>query len=212
MDLVLPAASAYASHYTEEEDHVLREIAAYTAAHHPKAHMLSGPVQGAFLRSLSNLIRPQWALDIGTFTGYSALCIATGLAQGGKLFTLEERAEDAAIARQFIGQSQQSASIDLVVTDAKTWIKAHQIPWDLVFLDADKTGYIEYYEQLIPMMPAGGVLLADNVLFHGEVLRDPIVGKNARAIHAFNEHVKADDRTSQVMLTLRDGLLMITKK
>jgi caffeoyl-CoA O-methyltransferase len=212
MDLVLPSAAAYASRYTDEEDGLLSEIAAYTALHHPKAHMLSGQVQGAFLRLLSNLIRPKWALDIGTFTGYSALCLANGLAEGGKLFTLEERAEDAAIALHFIAQSKQSDAIDLVVTDAKTWIKAHQIPWDLVFLDADKTGYIEYYEQLIPMMPAGGVLLADNVLFHGEVLRDPIAGKNARAIHAFNEHVKADHRTSQVMLTLRDGLLLITKK
>jgi predicted O-methyltransferase YrrM len=212
MEIVSREANEYAAAFSDPEDALLKRVADYTLQQHPKAHMLSGAVQGALLTSLARLLSPSLILDIGTFTGYSALCLAKGLKPGGRLYTLENRPEDAHIASTFIAESAFASQIEPVLTDAKTWIEQHPFPWDLVFLDADKTGYIEYYELLIPLMRKGGLMIADNVLFHGEVLQDSVRGKNPQAVQAFNEHVRADVRTTQVLLTVRDGLMLITKK
>lgn len=210
--IISPQAEAYAQLFTSTENELLREIEQDTLTHHPHAHMLSGQVQGKFLSFLSTILRPTYVLEIGTFTGYSALCLAEGLQPNGQLHTIECREEDASTARNYFSKSYRKDQIHLHVGNASEIIPTIDHPWDLVFLDADKTGYIGYYEQLVPRLSERGIILADNVLFHGQVFEDPISGKNAKAIHAFNEHVKLDDRTEQVLLTIRDGLLMVKKK
>jgi len=210
--IISPQAEAYAQLFTSADDALLKEIEEYTNAHHPHAHMLSGQVQGKFLAFLSTILRPKYVLEIGTFTGYSALCLAEGLQSNGELHTIECREEDAQTAQNYFSKSYRKDQIHLHIGNAGEIIPTLEHPWDLVFIDADKTGYIDYYEQLVPRMAENGIILADNVLFHGQVLEAPISGKNAKAIHAFNEHVKKDTRTEQVLLTIRDGLLMVKKK
>ncbi len=212
MELVNDTAERYAGKFTSPLDAVLQEVEAFTLQHHPHAHMLSGHVQGKMLEMISTMLRPERILEIGTFTGFSALCLLKGLQPGGLLHTIELREEDAATARKYFGKASVNDKIKLHFGDAKLVIPTLLEQWDLVFIDADKTGYIDYYELTLPRIKPGGFILADNVLFHGEVLQETLKGKNAKAIQAFNEHVAADNRVEQVMLTVRDGLLLIKKR
>lgn len=212
MELVNQKAEQYAKLNTSPLDFVLDEIESHTLTNHPHAHMLSGHVQGKFLEMISRMIKPARILEIGTFTGFSALCLAKGLEENGKLHTLEIREADANIARAYFIKAGTEDKINLHVGDALQIIPTLKEEWDLVFIDADKVNYINYYELTLPLLKKGGWLLADNVLFHGEVLEQKVTGKNAKAIQAFNEHVKNDDRVQQAMLTIRDGLLLIQKK
>ncbi|MFZ1307058.1 MAG: O-methyltransferase [Ferruginibacter sp.] len=212
MELINTRAEQYANKNTTALDEVLKEIETYTLANHPHAQMLSGHVQGKVLEFFSKMIAPKRILEIGTFTGFSALCLAKGLTPDGKLITLELRKDDAATANDYFRKAGMETRIDLHVGDALEIIPTLQENWDLVFIDADKVNYINYYELTLPWIKSGGWILADNVLFHGEVLEENIKGKNAKAIQAFNEHVKNDDRVEQAMLTIRDGLLLIQKK
>jgi caffeoyl-CoA O-methyltransferase len=209
---IIDQAVSYSDVFTTPADPLLQLILDETRATHPKAHMLSGEVQGQFLSMLSCLKKPMRILEIGTFTGYSALCLAKGLDVNGKLYTIENRTDDAHTADRYFKQSKYAHQIELLIGDAKEIIPTLPYAFDLVFIDADKTGYIDYYEMIVPMLAKGGVIIADNVLFHGEVLAETISGKNAIAIHAFNEHVNNDPRTTQVLLTVRDGMLLIQKK
>lgn len=211
MDLILPLAEQYAAQFTSPEDSLLARVHEDTNAH-PKAHMLSGHTQGAFLTFVSRLVQPKRILEIGTFTGYSALCLAKGLASGGQLHTIESREEDADTAQRNFNLSDDRDKIILHRGNALEIIPALKENWDLVFIDADKTGYIHYYEMLVPALRTGAVVLADNVFFHGEVLEEPLKGKNAKAIQAFNEHVRQDPTVEHVLLTIRDGLMLILKK
>ncbi|MBU6262383.1 MAG: O-methyltransferase [Bacteroidetes bacterium] len=208
---IIDKAIQYSDVFTTPAEPLLQKILDETRATHPKAHMLSGEVQGQFLSMLSCLKSPVNILEIGTFTGYSALCLAKGLTPSGVLHTIESRPEDAQTASKYFEQSKYAHQIKLHVGDAKEIIPTLPLNWDLVFIDADKTGYTQYYEMVVPMLAKGGIIIADNVLFHGEVLEETISGKNAAAINAFNEHVKNDTRTSQVLLTIRDGMLLIQK-
>ena len=212
MDIVHPLAEAYANLITSDEDVLLQTITNHTNSKHPKAHMLSGKVQGQFLTFISTIMRPKYVLEIGTFTGYSALCLAKGLQQGGELHTIELRESDAQTAQTFFNQSNQTNEIHLHIGEALEIILQLPHRWDLVFIDADKTGYIDYYELIVPALNENGLIIVDNVLFHGQVLEEPLKGKNAKAIDAFNKHVAADSRTENVLLTFRDGLLLIKKK
>jgi len=211
MELVNLLAEEYAAKYSSEEDELLQKINLHTTKNHEHAHMLSGHVQGSFLAMLSGLLRPERILEIGTFTGYSALCLARGLKGGGTLHTIELREEDAATARAYFEQSLYKNNIELHVGNASQIIPTLHELWDMVFIDADKTGYIDYYELILPCVKQNGIIIADNVLFHGQVLEKNISGKNAKAIDAFNEHVKNDSRVEQVLLTVRDGLMLIRK-
>ncbi len=202
----------YCLQFSSPQHALLHEIEAYTIQQHPKAHMLSGSLQGQLLAFVSKLVQPKYILEIGTFTGYSALCLAEGLQALGELHTLENRIEDAQVAQQFFNKSIHKNNIHLHIGDAVNTLQSLSKPWNLVFIDADKTGYIDYYELILPILPAGAVVIADNILFHNEVLEEPIKGKNAKAIHAFNAHVQKDSRTEEVLLPIRDGLSFIRKK
>jgi caffeoyl-CoA O-methyltransferase len=211
MEIINNLAEEYARNFSSKEDELLAEIAAYTNQFHPHAQMLSGDVQGKFLETISCLLQPQRILEIGTFTGYSALCLAKGLQPNGMLHTIELREEDAATARNYFSKSLENKKIVLHIGNAIDIIPILEEKWDIIFIDADKVSYIEYYELTLPNLKQNGLIIADNVLFHGEVLQDNIKGKNAKAIDAFNGHVANDKRVEQVMLTVRDGLLLIRK-
>jgi predicted O-methyltransferase YrrM len=212
MELVNPLAEAYAEQYSTSDDALLAQIQIETKEQHPHAHMLSGPVQGRLLAFLSKMIQAERILEIGSFTGYSAICLAEGLTETGELHTIELREEDANTASLNFSKSKRNKQIHLHIGNAKEIIPSLDMEWDLVFIDADKTGYIDYYELIVPRLRKNGWIIADNVLFHGQIFEDPISGKSAKAIQAFNEHVLADERTEQVLLTIRDGLFLIKKK
>ncbi len=212
MEIINNKAEDYANQFSSPTDNLLQEIEKYTLQNHPQAIMLSGPVQGKLLEMISCMIKPARVLEIGTFMGYSALCLAKGLAPNGELHTLEIRKEDAAIAKNYFSKSLYSKQIILHEGNALDIIPALHETWDLIFIDADKVNYINYYELTLPLLKKRGFILADNVLFHGEVLEKNITGKNAKAIHAFNEHLKNDTRIQHVLITVRDGLMLIQKK
>jgi caffeoyl-CoA O-methyltransferase len=211
MELINHIAENYAKQFSSPLDEVLQEIEAYTLQNHPQAHMLSGHVQGKVLEMISGMIKPQTILEVGTFTGFSALCLVKGLQPGGQLHTIELREEDAAIAKKYFTKANVTNKIQLYLGDARQIIPTLNQQWDLVFIDADKVGYIEYYELTLPNVKPGGFIVADNVLFHGEVLQTAPKGKNAKAIQAFNEHVAKDNRVQNAILTVRDGLMLIKK-
>lgn len=211
MELVAHIAEQYAQKFSSPLDNVLQQVEDVTLQHHPHAHMLSGHVQGKLLEMISCMLQPERILEIGTFTGFSALCLAKGLKPGGLLHTIELREEDAAAAQKYFAQANVTGNIKLHIGNALEIIPALDEEWDLVFIDADKTGYIDYYELTLPAVKKGGFIVADNVLFHGDVLQETLKGKNAKAVHAFNEHVLNDARTEQVLLTVRDGLMLIKK-
>lgn len=212
MELINPLAQQYAESFTSATDSVLTQIEQETNQNHPHAHMLSGHHQGKFLEFISHMVRPATILEIGTFTGYSALCLAKGLRSGGRLHTIELREEDAAVARENFHKAKANEKIILHVGNALEIIPTLGETWDLVFIDADKGNYKRYYDLVLPALNKDGVILADNVLFHGQVLEKPITGKNAIGIHEFNEHVRQDDGVEQVTVTIRDGLMIIRKK
>lgn len=212
MELVNELAQAYASTYSSKLSPLLEEIEQYTKANHPEAHMLSGPLQGRFLALVSQLLRPRRVLEIGTFMGYSALCLAEGLSEDGQLHTIELRDVDADRAAGYFARSNRADRIILHRGNALGIIPTLDETWDLVFIDADKPGYSDYYRLVLPRVRPGGLIIADNVLFHGQVLESPIEGKSAKAIQAFNELVGADEGVEKVMLTIRDGLFFIRKK
>ena len=209
--LIPEIVEQYADAMTSSEDDLLANINKQTIASHPLHHMLSGKVQGKFLTFISQLIQPKYVLDIGTFTGYSALCLAAGLQNDGELHTIELRAEDAATAQINFSNYNEHKKIHLHIGKALDIIPKLPYKWDLVFIDADKTGYIDYYEMVLPMLQDNGLIIADNVLFHGQVLEQPLKSKSAKAIDAFNKYIAADKRVAQVLLTVRDGLLLIKK-
>lgn len=205
-------AQSYADRYTSASDLILEELTERTYADHSQPHMLSSKVQGRFLEMISSMIRPKRILEIGTFTGYSALCLAKGLHEKGQLHTIEIREPEAQVARNYFRLSVWQHQIQLHLGNALEIIPLLNEKWDLVFIDADKVNYLEYYQLVFPRVRPGGIIIADNVLFHGEVLQEPVKGKNAIAIQSFNDFVKQDTRVEQVLLTVRDGLMLIRKK
>lgn len=211
MEIVNPLAQQYAESFTTPDNALLHEVADFTIRTHAKPHMLSGHLQGKFLEMVSCMIRPLYILEIGTFTGYSALCLAKGLLPSGELHTIEVREEDATVAQGFINRSAFSEQIKIHIGDAQQIVDELDYPWDLVFIDADKVSYTEYFNRVLPKVKPGGFILADNVLFHGQVLTPDIKGKNPKAIQAFNEYIMQRTDIEKVLLPLRDGLYLIRK-
>ncbi len=212
MLIISEAANNYATAHTSTESDLLREVNEYTLANQHGYQMLSGPVQGQFLQMVSTMMRPERILEIGTYTGYSALCLAAGLSPTGQLHTIEYDGATAEIARGFFNKSETAAQIISHTGNALHIIPKLEETWDLVFIDADKPAYIDYYELTLPQLRKNGIIIADNVLFHGEVPDEQRKGKNAIALHAFNERVRNDNRVAHVLLTVRDGLMLIQKK
>ena len=156
-------------------------------------------------------IRPRRILEIGTFLGYSAVCLAKGLTEDGQLHTIELRQEEAAKAKEFFSQSPFNSKIILHLGSALDIIPGLDETWDLVFIDADKPAYIEYFNLVLPKVRKNGFIFADNIFFHGQVLEQEVKGKNAIGIKAFNEHIQQRTDIEKVILTLRDGLFLIRK-
>ncbi len=202
----------YAEKFSSPEDALLEEIADYTRTNHPEHQMLSGHLQGKFLEMASMMIRPRRILEIGTFTGYSALCLVKGLPDDGLLHTIELREKDAAIAKGFFDRSVYKEKIVLHTGDAKKIVTGLDEMFDLVFIDADKPGYIEYFNLVFPKLKENGFIFADNIFFHGEAIETEPKGKNAKAIKDFNEFVNNRTDVEKMILTLRDGLYLIRKK
>ncbi len=211
MDIINAAVQQYSEKYTSAEDKLLKEVFDFTLRNHPKHHMISGPLQGKFLEMVSFMIKPERILEIGTFTGYSALCLAKGLEDGGLLHTIELREEDANAAKSFFEQSFFKEKIILHVGDALEIVGKLDDTWDLVFIDADKENYISYFNLVLPKVKQNGFILADNVLFHGEVLEKEVKGKSAKAIQAFNDFLLTRTDIEKCLLPLRDGLMLIRK-
>ena len=212
MELINPAVQEYAEKFSSPEDALLHEVAVYTITNHPEHHMLSGHLQGKFLEMASMMIRPRRILEIGTFTGYSALCLAKGLTDDGQLHTIELRENDAATAKEFFDRSIYKEKISLHTGDAKKIVSILDETFDLVFIDADKPGYIEYFNLVFPKVKKNGFIFADNIFFHGQVIETEGAGKNAKAIKAFNEFINSRTDIEKMILTLRDGLYLIRKK
>ena len=211
MDLIHPLVQAYAEKYSSPEDDILKTIADFTIKNHPESHMLSGHLQGKLLEMISYMLRPRRILEIGTFTGYSALSLAKGLAEDGILHTIELREEDANKAKYFFDQSELKDKIILHTGTALDIIPTLGESWDLVFIDADKPAYIDYFNLVLPKLRKNGFILADNIFFHGQVFEENIKGKSAKGIYAFNEMIKGRNDIDKMILTIRDGLFLIRK-
>ena len=211
MDFFHPLLEPYTQKYSTGDDALLAEVYEYTIKNHPKHHMISGPLQGRFLEMISHMIKPKRILEIGTFTGYSALCLAKGLPDAGILHTIELRETDAALAKSFFDRSFFSQKIILHIGDALQIIGELKETWDLVFIDADKENYVHYFNLVLSQVRQNGFILADNVLFHGEVLEEKIKGKSAKAIQAFNDYLLSRSDVEKMILPLRDGLMLIRK-
>ena len=212
MELINPLVQEYAERFSSPEDALLNEVAVFTVTNHPEHQMLSGHLQGKFLEMASTMIRPRRILEIGTFTGYSALCLAKGLTDDGLLHTIELRENDAATAKGFFDRSVHKENIVLHTGDAKEIVTQLDEIFDLVFIDADKPGYIEYFNLVFPKVRKNGFIFADNIFFHGQAIEAEPKGKNARAIKAFNEFINSRTDIEKMILTLRDGLYLIRKK
>ncbi len=214
----------YISEHSTPENEVLADITRETYVHVLNPHMLSGHVQGRVLSMLSYMIKPKRILELGTFTGYSALCLAEGLAEGGKLITIEHNDELEETIRRNISKSPLSEKIELIIGDAKEVLQRSGLSgeaglcsfseavYDLVFIDADKREYCAYLDLVYPLVPVGGFILADNTLWDGHII-DPAYNKDKQTLglRAFNDKLKEDDRFEQVILPLRDGLTIIRK-
>ena len=211
MKLIHPLAQQYAEKYSSPEDKLLKEVAEFTIQNHKESVMLSGHLQGKVLEMISCMIRPQRVLEIGTFTGYSALSLAKGLTDDGLLHTIELRDADAAKAKTFFNRSSFASKIILHTGNALDIIPSLNESWDLVFIDADKPAYIEYFNLVLPQVRKNGFILADNIFFHGQVLEDKVTGKSAKGIAAFNEFIKKRTDIEKVILTIRDGLFLVRK-
>jgi predicted O-methyltransferase YrrM len=201
----------YLENHTTKSSGVLEKVfrEAHLTTIYPR--MLSGPIQGKFLEMVSRMIRPKSILEIGTFTGYSAICLANGLPPDGKLITIEvdEELEDVII--QHIKSSGLQDKIALVIGDALQIIPDLQDSFDLIFLDADKANYPLYYPIIMEKLRSGGFLLVDNVLWGMKVLDDNIQDFETKAIRQFNDLVSADAQVHQVLLPMRDGLMLVQK-
>lgn len=202
----------YISLHTTPENEALQAITRDTHVHILNPHMLSGHVQGRALSMISHMIRPKRILELGTFTGYSALCLAEGLAKDGQLVTIEHNDELKETIRRNLSRSPLSDRIDLHIGDCKLVIGGLDGPYDLVFIDADKREYCTYLDLVYPLVPVGGFILADNTLWDGHII-DAAYDKDKQTLglRAFNDRLAADERFEQVILPLRDGLTLIRK-
>lgn len=210
--LISKALDQYSEQFTTPETEVLASLNRETNMKIPMPVMLSGHLQGSLLAMLSHMIKPNNILEIGTYTGYSAICLAQGLQEGGHLQTIDINEELEDICFSYFCKAGLQDKIVQHIGSASEIIPRLAGSFDLVFIDADKQNYHLYYDLVIDRVPVGGYILADNVLYDGEVVL-PVEeqSKNARAIHAFNEKVRQDKRVEHVLLPVRDGIMVMRK-
>lgn len=201
----------YIEAHTTDEIPLLYELNRETHQKTYYPNMLSGKVQGKFLEMIVAMLQPKRILEIGTFTGYSALSMTQALPEGGCLITVDRNEETAGFAKRYFDNSGCKEKIRFITGDARDVIPSLEETFDLIFIDADKFQYTEYYELAFPKLRTGGFFLADNVLWGGKAVEDKRPDKETLGIREFNDHVRDDDRVEQVMLSVRDGLLLIHK-
>lgn len=212
MDFIDKKIEDYARSFTTPETETMNELNRETFLNKLQPRMLSGHIQGSFLKMISQMIQANSILEIGTYTGYSAIALASGLKENGTLTTLEFNEEHEQIALKYFKKAGLADRIDLRIGKAEEIIPTLNKAWDLVFIDADKINYSKYYDLVIDSIPSGGWILADNVLWSGKVLQeDDNLDKDTIAIKAFNKKVNDDERVENMILPFRDGLLLIRK-
>lgn len=197
------------THLTDEND-LLKRLDRETHLKTLAPQMLSGHTQGNFLSIISRMLRPKNILEIGTFSGYAALCLAEGLVEDGRLYTIEVNPDILYITRKYFDESVHRKKIELMEGDAKEIIKTLDVQFDLVFLDADKLHYDTYFELIFEKVRSGGLIMADNVLWSGKVYNKKM-DKTTKALHDFNVKMAQDHRVQNIILPLRDGINMIQK-
>ena len=212
MDFLTPELNDYIEAHTSDEPEVLRELNRETHAKVLMPRMLSGHFQGRFLSMISKMIRPACILEIGTYTGYSAICLSEGLAPNGKLYTIDINDELKPMVERYVQKANMQNSIELISGDAAVLIPQLNIQPDLVFIDADKVRYSVYYDLIFDQLKPGGYILADNVLWSGKVVSDEKPDKDTAALLDFNKKVLKDERVEKIILPIRDGLMLIRKK
>jgi predicted O-methyltransferase YrrM len=210
-DLVLPKIDAYAAAHSFPESPVRRALREETERTMEFARMLVGPLEGAFLHVMTRLVHATRVLEIGMFTGYSALCFAEALPDEGRVITCEVDEESAAVARRFFAQSPHGRKIEIRMGSALETMAGLQGPFDVIFIDADKLNYPNYYRLAMELLSPRGLLLIDNVLWDGEVLHDPPPDDRTAAIQELNRIVSSDPRVTAVLATIRDGIWVITR-
>ena len=211
MDFLPEELQVYIETHTSEESTLLKKINRETNAQVLMSRMLSGHVQGRFLSMMSKLASPKCILEVGTYTGYSALCLAEGLQPNGKLITIDINEELENRVRGYFKESEFSEKIDYRIGDARKIIPTLNEKLDLVFIDADKENYSLYFDLVIDKVSSGGLILADNVLWSGKVVQ-PKPDKDTKAIIEFNTKIQNDLRVENLLMPLRDGIMMMRVK
>ena len=209
----VPEYEHYATAHTTPEPELMQQLIRETNLAFTTPSMLSGLLQGRLLQMLVQMLQPGTILEIGTFTGYSAIYMASGLPPEGTLHTIDNNPEIEDIAQKYIEKSGLSDKIVTHQGSGLDVIHTLEGPFDLVFIDADKENYLNYYEAVLPKVRSGGFIIADNVLWYGKVLKqNALEDKETRGIVAFNDHIKNDERIEHLLLPIRDGLMMIRKR
>lgn len=210
--LVAPEIEAYAQAHSMSESDVARALREETQRTMAYAQMLVGPLEGAFLKMVTQLAGARRVLEIGMFTGYSALCFAEAIPDDGRVVTCEIEAETAALGRTYFAKSPHGKKIDIRLGPALETMRELTGPFDLIFIDADKVNYVNYYRRALDLLSPAGIILIDNVLWDGDVLKQPPPDEKTAAIQELNRTVANDPRVTAVLVTIRDGVLMIRKK
>jgi caffeoyl-CoA O-methyltransferase len=212
MEFIAQELDQYCCSHTAEENELLKRINRETHLEVLQPRMLSGHFQGRVLSMLSKMIQPKRILEIGTYTGYSALCLAEGLTPDGKLVTIDVNEELEMRVRGYFNSSSYSEQIEYIISPAREVIPTLNQTWDLVFIDADKQNYIEYYEMVLPLVNTGGYIILDNVLWSGKVVNPEENDKDTVLLRNLNTLIHADERVEEVLLPIRDGLMIARKK
>lgn len=210
MDFLPENIQKYISDNSQSESIILKELNRYTNSKVILPRMLSGHVQGRFLSMISKLVNPEIIVEVGTYTGYSCLCLAEGLKKNGKIITIEKDEEFASIAKKFFDRSNYKEKISLLIEDATKAIENISEKIDLAFIDADKVNYTKYYDMLFPKLKIGGLIVADNVLWSGKVTED-VSDNETQSIKNFNTKVKNDERVENLIVGIRDGIMVCQK-
>ena len=207
-----PEMDRYLENHASDEPEILRKLRRETYQKTTQPHMISGYQQGRLLAIISKMLKPEKILEIGTFTGYATLCMAEGLSENGKITTLDVNEDLAYLPRKYFAESEFSAKIDFKIQNAKDFLAETDEVFDLVFIDADKESYTEYYRLLKDKTKSGSVILFDNVLWYGKVLEENPKQKSTQIIKDLNEQIARDSDFENLILPLRDGVNLLRKK